>query len=244
MMERMPGIGLVTCVHRTGVAAVEATLWSVQTQSVAPAEHVLVTGDVDAATDALCERYAAQAPYAVRILRREPRGIYDALNAGIEAATAPVVGLLHGGDRFVCVRVLESVARGLAASGADILYGDVRYDTGRYYSGRRFKPGSLRNGFMFPHPSMYVRREVYERFGLYATDYRVGADFEWIVRAVLAGRAAIVYLPLCMVRMAAGGTSMSLRHRLAVTPREKLRALRANGVRVFPPRLLLRYFYL
>lgn len=237
------GIAIVTCLHRTSAELIAETLGSVERQSTAPAEHILVVGDVGGDVRKLCCEYDSRVPYAVNIYEQEPRGIYAAINEGIQRTTAPIVGLLHGGDRLLTSEVLATVQYEMSVGNAALIYGDIRYATGRYYSGRHFRPSSLRNGFMFPHPSMYCRREVFDRYGLYAEDYRVGADFEWLVRVLLVGGVSARYVPLCMVEMASGGTSMSLWHRLTVTPREKLRALRAHGHPVCPLRMLTRYAY-
>ena len=130
-----------------------------------------------------------------------------------------------------------------------LLYADIHYEKtdgtrGRHYSGRPFAPAKLKQGFMPPHPSVYVRTGVYRRHGLFREDMTVAADFEWLVRVLLSANEKATYLPLDMVAMHTGGVSESLRRRLFLTPKEKWRALRLNGHRVCPLRLLGRYIYL
>lgn len=247
-MRDKTGISLITIV-RDGGKTIEETLASVLRQTVCPAEHIIVDGESADNTLELCYSYSNRAPYPVRILSRPPAGVYDALNVGIEGAGAGVVGVLHAGDRLASADVLESYTEKFSAMpDIGILYADIVYlkkdgSRGRYYSGELFSPRSLKQGFMFPHPSMYVRRSLYDKYGLYATDYKIAGDFEWIVRTVLKAGEQALYLEKCVVEMAPGGLSSRLSSRLSVTPVEKMRALRANGFSASPLRMAGRYFY-
>lgn len=244
-------LSLITLVYNGGASLCD-TLESVACQSVCPNEHIIVDGGSVDGSREVCESYAAKVPYKVRILHREPRGIYDALNCGVEAASCEVIGTLHGGDRFASQVVLERVLNRFSdASGVELpslIYGDIVYlkrsgGRGRYYSGADFTPESLKWGYMCPHPSVYALRDVFASYGGYKTGYVVAADFEWLVRVMLAGQVRGDYLPLLMVEMQPGGVSCKWRHRLLTTPGEKLRALRVNGISVSPLRMAGRYVH-
>ena len=241
-------ISLVTPVLNCA-GSLERTLRSVLAQSLCPAEHIIVDGmSTDGSTE-ICLRYKASAPYPVRILRREPRRASDALNAGFAECRHEITGLLHGADLFPKGNVLEKMQGAFEADPAlqvayaDIRYLDVKGKPGRYYSGRPFRPSLLKWGYMFPHPSMYVRRALFSRYGPYATDYLIAGDFEWLVRVLLKGGEKYGYVPVCAVLMNPGGVSARTGNRLRVTPREKLKALRANGIHVCPLRLVGRYAF-
>lgn len=242
-------ITLITTV-RGNDTSLPATLDSVLAQSRKPDEHIIVVGE-DGSGSVLGEvrEYARRAPYAVNILRREPNGVYDAINAGLERASCDIVGLLHAKDRFASDTVLERMAGAFDQDGElQIAYADIVYERpdgrpGRYYSACGYKPVMLKWGIMPPHPSVYVRRSLFGQYGMYPTDYRVAGDFEWLVRTFLKGGERHRYLPLCAVRMAVGGLSSKWCNRFMVTPREKLRALRANGYKVCPLRMAARYAF-
>lgn len=243
-----PKISLITPVLNAG-EALEQTLQSVEAQTLHPYEHIIVDG---LSTDGSLERlkeYAARVPYTVRILSCPPKGVYNALNQGFNEADGDVLGLLHGGDRFASAGVLSEYASAFCDHPeVPLVYADIRYfredgKSGRYYSGAPFRPSLLKWGYMFPHPSMYIRRRLWDEYGPYREDYTIGADFEWIVRILLAGGETARYLPLLSVEMQPGGLSSRWRHRLCTTPREKLRALRTNGFPTCPLRLLARYLY-
>lgn len=247
-MKEATAISLVTITRDCG-AALRGTLESVAMQTRLPAEHIIVDGMSSDDTLPLCREYASCAPYPVRILIRKPQGVYDALNCGVKAATGAIIGTLHGGDRFASPLILETMAKpferdpGLMAAYGDIRHMSLAGKPAGYYSGNGFRPGLLKWGFMPPHPSVYCRMELYERHGLYDTGFRVAGDFEWLARVLLIGGERSRYIPVCAVLMAPGGLSTRLRNRVLVTPREKVHALRRNGVRVCPLRMSARYVF-
>ncbi|MCM1319981.1 MAG: glycosyltransferase [Muribaculaceae bacterium] len=246
MSRREVHISLITIV-RNAEAHLSDTLKSVEQQTLSPYEHIIVDGESTDNTAAICEEYAHRVPYTVVIESHPQKGLYDALNHGIQIARGDVIGILHGDDRFDSQHALKTISDAFAADAtlemtyADIVYNKQNGERGRYYSGQPFRPDMLKWGFMFPHPSMYVTRSLYERYGLYPTGYTVAGDYEWLVRVLLAEPHNIKYLPMCMVLMSPGGLSSRRHNRLLVTPREKLRALRHNGHKVCALRLFGRY---
>lgn len=228
---------------------VGTSLRSMLAQECEGLEHIIVDGASTDGTLETVEKYAAETPFPVRILRDVRGGVYAALNAGIEASSGRYVALLHGSDSFTDSDILASAVRMLEESGADLLYGDLHYVNAkgrrvRYYSGSRFRPQLLLDGFMPPHPTVIVRRELFDTIGLYSTHYRISGDFDWLCRALLLGKASSVYLPRDMVEMADDGISCRWSSRLWGNNRDKYLALRSNGFKISPLRLLKRYLYL
>ena len=126
-----------------------------------------------------------------------------------------------------------------------ILYGDIRFvadrrgvgldalreeKTVRYYSSRYFRPWLARFGYMPAHPSFYCRRELFEKFGCYQTDYKIAADHELLIRFLVKERIRSVYLPEAMVVMRLGGMSTRSVESTLILNRENIRACRANGI--------------
>ncbi len=226
------------------------TLKSIAGQKGAEFESIIVDGaSTDGSVDVI-KRFAAESAFPVKWVSEPDGGVYAALNKGIRMATGDVVGLLYAGDRFTNPDILRYVSSVFMCPTIDYLYGDVKYveySTGRClrdYKSERFLPRMLLNGFAPPHPSLYMRRELFDSVGLYREDYKVAADFEFFVRLTLLRPSMGRYLPAVMVNMEPGGISSRLVNRLWTNNEEKLRALRENGYRVMPLRLLLRYFYL
>ncbi|MEG1540277.1 MAG: glycosyltransferase, partial [Muribaculaceae bacterium] len=178
-------------------------------------------------------------------------GVYNAINKGITLAKGDVIGLLHADDLFSCDSILERVARGLTDKWVDLVYGDVVFvdskDTSkvvRKYSARRFTPDKLRYGYAPPHPSLYCKKELFERYGLYKENYITAADFEMFVRLFRHSSVLSKYLPIEMVIMRMDGISSQWKHRLTTNVFEKRRALRENNVRISLFSLLRKYYYL
>lgn len=226
------------------------TLNSVLNQSVYPHEHIIVdSGSTDGSLE-IIEAYKRKAPYPVKVIKTPAEGVYAALNTGNSLATGDIIGLLHGDDFYSSHQLIEFVSSTFARdSEIELLYGDVHYVNKRgarkrYYSGAHFSPKTLLEGFAFPHPSMYIRRSLWEKIGPYDTGLRIAADYEWAVRATLIHKAKILYLPLDMVAMHEGGLAFQWTNRLFQHIPERRRALRQNGIRVSVLRLLGRYLYL
>lgn len=240
----------VVTVCRDAGSLLLPTLKSIARQREVDIESVIVDGASTDGSVGVIKDFAAGSAFPVRWVSEPDRGVYEALNKGIRMATGDVVGLLHAGDRFTDAGVLRLVSEAFSDASIDYLYGDVRFvdsSTGcrtREYRADRFMPRLLLNGFAPPHPSLYMTRELFDRVGPYREDYTVAADFEYFVRLMLGGSAKGCYLPAMMVDMEPGGLSSRLINRLWTNNKEKLRALRENGCRVMPLRLLLRYLYL
>lgn len=245
----IPFISLITPVlneHDT----LQQTLDSVLSQSVAPFEHIIVdSGSTDGSLDIIAD-YIARAPYSVKLVQTPAEGVYAALNEGNRRAEGEIIGLLHGDDFFSSTHVLEFVSAAFSRqSDIDLIYGDVHYVNKhgartRYYSGAHFRPETLLQGFAFPHPSMYIRRELWKKIGTYDTGLRIAADYEWAVRATLINKANTLYLPLDMVAMHEGGLAFQWTNRFFRHIPERRKALKQNGLKAPMLRLLGRYMYL
>jgi len=216
------------------VATVADCLASVAGQSYTGREHIVIDGASTDGTVAVLEAHRGQ----LSVLVSEPDGgIYDALNKGIARASGEVVGLLHADDLYADARVLARVAEAFADPRVDAVYGDLVYvareDTGRvirYWRAGEYRPGRLRWGWMPPHPTLYLRRALYERLGMFDTRYRIAADYDLMLRMLSRIEGEVVYLPEVLVRMRVGGTSnRSLRHILHKSA-EDYRALRASRI--------------
>jgi glycosyltransferase len=200
-------------------------------------EHVLVDG---AADNGLAGRVAALNPGA-RILNELPRGLYAALNSGIAAATREVVGILHADDFYPHPGVLRQVATLFEDPAVGACYGDLCYvdrddpaRVVRYWRAGEFNPARFRHGWMPPHPTFFLRRELYERFGGYRTDLGTAADYELMLRMLLRHGVPTVYIPKVLVHMRVGGASnRSLAARLAANRMDRA-AWRVNDLRPLP----------
>ena len=137
------------------------------------------------------------------------KGIYDAMNKGIRLATGDVVGILNSDDFYTSVSVLSKVAE--EVTDVEAVYGDIHFVNDsdltrcvRYYSSAGFSPWKMKMGFMPAHPSFYCRREVYLKYGLFDTSFRIAADFDQLLRLLYVNRISTKYIPMDFVTMRTG----------------------------------------
>jgi glycosyltransferase involved in cell wall biosynthesis len=225
-----------------GDAALEHALKSVDCQTYPDIEHVVVSGESERAA-ATVARYPK-----VKLLTREPRGVYDALNFGVRNTHGEVFGFVHGNDALSSPDVIETIAREFKADpDLDFVYGDLRYVRPRtyhplrLYSAARFKPSQLLGGVCPPHPTLYIRRNTAERMGEYNESFGQAADYEMWVRLFKDKSLKYKYIDKVMVNMTTGGLSTSLSARLYTNNITKLKSLRYHGYPANPFRLLLKY---
>jgi glycosyltransferase len=171
----------------------------------------------------------------VRVVSESDQGIYDALNKGLRLATGAVVGLVHSDDVLAGPQVLDWVAEAFADSEVAAVYGDLDYVSAhdpqrvvRHWRAGECTPSRFRRGWMPPHPTLFVRREVFERYGGYDTSYRIAADYDAILRWLGREGLRAAYIPKVMVRMRLGGASNGSLGRVLRKSREDYRALRSN----------------
>lgn len=233
-------------------ATLQFTLDSVQSQRGVEIEHIIVDGGSTDGSLEIAKKYARQTPYDTKIISQRHRGLYQAINEGIEASTGEIIGILHSNDRYASPDELEAVMAQITSSKREIVYGDIQYirqngdDTifMRKYSARAFDAEKLRSGFCPPHPAIFMTKRLIERYGAYRTDYNIAADFEMMVRLLLANKLPSGYIPRTIAYMTSGGRSSYLSNRLWHNNREKIKALRDNGIDSNPLRLFGRYLYL
>ena len=187
---------------------------------------------------------AALAPFRDRIahLRSEPdRGLYDAMNKGLALATGEVVGFLHADDRYPHAGVLARVAAAFADPQVQACHGDLlMLKPGesrrvlRYWRSGPFRRGSFQRGWMPPHPTFFVRRDVYTRLGGFDLAFAVAADFELMLRFLEVHGIASAYVPEVLVEMRAGGASNGSLAQIAAANGECRQAFRAHGLTPSP----------
>ena len=220
---------------RNSAQTIADTIASVGRQTHA-VEHVIADGG---STDDTLEVIRRCGRAVASVISEPDRGQYDALNKGIAMATGDVVGILHADDIYSDERVIADVVDALERSGADSCYGDLFYVSRdnvdrviRYWKSGACRPGYFRSrGWAPPHPTFFVRREVYERYGVFKDrDFRISADYELMLRFLVKHRISTCYVPRVLVRMRTGGASAPRIPTLVRTFAEDCRAWRVNGL--------------
>ncbi len=226
-------ISVITAVFNRAATLGEA-MRSVHSQKWGNIEHIVVDGGSTDGTLGVIEAHVAG---VAQLINGPDRGLYDALNKGIHAATGDIVGFLHADDTFASPHALARIASAFEDPAVGAVYGDLVYvkkdDVSRvvrYWQAGKYLRNQLSQGWMPPHPTFYVRRDVYSRFGVFDTRYRIAADYENMLRILWRGRVQAAYVPEVLVRMRMGGMSnMSLANILHKS-REDYAAMRQNGL--------------
>jgi glycosyltransferase involved in cell wall biosynthesis len=214
-------------------------LASVAAQSHQDIEHLMIDGASTDGTLAVLQAHRSQ----LAVLVSEPdAGIYEAMNKGISHAAGDIIGFLNADDFYAHDRVLETVARYFAedpkldACYSDLMYVD-QFDTSRtvrYWQSNFFVPDSFSCGWCPPHPTFFVRRSVYERFGGFDLSYRIAADVELMMRFLEVHKLRVKYVPDLWVKMRMGGTTNKNWRNVWVQNQEVLRALKSHGLSANP----------
>ena len=201
----------VVTVCFNSAATISTTLDSLRAQSWRNFEHIVIDGG---STDGTLEILKAAGSDISRLVSEKDKGIYDAMNKGIALATGDVVGFINADDFFPYPHSLALVAAGFESSGADACYGDLCYvreddisQVARYWRSCDYKPGLFERGWCPPHPTFYVRREVYQRLGGFDLSFRIAADAALMARFLAVEGISSHYIPQVLVHMRLGGTS-------------------------------------
>lgn len=196
-------------------------------------EIIVIDGGSDQPTLRVLERYH----HRINILVSEPdKGVYDAMNKGINLATGEVIGILNADDRYNDGQVLRDVATVMRGSQIDACYGDLVYVNSkdrvvRYWKSGAYQPIKFYFGWMPPHPAFFVRRRLYEKYGTFALSFPIAADYELMLRFILRHGIRLAYIPRVLVRMAIGGESNRSLRNIIRANQEVWMAWRKNGLR-------------
>jgi glycosyltransferase involved in cell wall biosynthesis len=239
-------ISIITATWNSG-ATLRDTMRSVLSQSYQDFEHIIVDGGSADNTIDIIRELEPEYGGKLKWISEKDNGLYDAMNKGIRMATGDVVGILNSDDFYTADDVLKNIVTALDEH-TDAVYGDVHFVNGddltkivRYYSSKHFRRWKMKLGFMPAHPSFYCRRDVYARYGGFDISFKIGADFENLVRLIYKAKINTKYIPMDFVTMRAGGVSTSGLKSYVIIFEEGLRALKMNGVTASPLLLCLRY---
>lgn len=219
-------VSILTVVYN-GAATIRHCIESVLGQDYPDIEYIIVDGNSKDGTQEIVQSYGDK---IARFLSEPDAGIYDAMNKGIQLATGDLIGILNADDFYAYPSVISEVAGVLASSNADASYGDLEYIDAndatvvrRKWVSGAYKVGAFLNGWMPPHPTFFVRKEVYNTHGRFRLDLGSAADYELMLRFVHRENIKLAYLPKVLVKMRAGGVSNStLKNRIAANRNDRL----------------------
>lgn len=218
-------ISIVTATYNSA-ATVADTLACVSRQDHPDIEHIIVDGGSTDETLGIVRNFR----HVTKVISGKDKGIYDAMNKGIGLATGDIIGILNSDDIYTDEKVLSSVAAAFADETVMTVYADLQYvhadnlsRVQRTWQSGRFRRKNFYFGWMPPHPTFFVRREVYEQAGLFNLELRSAADYELMLRVLLKLGMSAHYIPRVIVKMRAGGASnSSLKNRIRANKEDRM----------------------
>jgi glycosyltransferase involved in cell wall biosynthesis len=233
----------VITVCKNSSQTIEQTIESVVSQSHEDVEHIFCDGGSD---DNTVELIKAKAGSNSTLIQGTDKGIYDAINKGIAQATGDVIAILNSDDFYCSKDVLEKVSKSFV-NGTEAVYGDLVYvkpentdKVVRYWKTGDFKANKFRWGWTLPHPTLFLKKSVYDKYGLYNDSYKIAGDYDLILRLFYKARIETKYIPEVLVKMRTGGASNGSLSKKVKVHNEDVLAWKNNDIKPNPLTLWLK----
>ncbi len=222
-----------------------STLNSVLSQTYQNIEHIIVDGGSTDKTIQIINNYDHKEK---KIITVENSGIYDSMNKGIEAATGEIITILNSDDIYQNTHTISETVNLIKENPTYPIYlGDVVYfknssyfEIYRHYSSKNFKQWHMKIGLMPPHPSSFIKKKIYEKYGLYRSDFKIASDFEIFLRLIFKEKLSFYKLNKTIVRMRMGGISGRNIRSYIISTKEILKSFKLNKIRTNLFLILLR----
>lgn len=234
-------VSIITVVYQ-GERFIESAIKSVLDQDYPDIEYIVIDGDSGDRTMELIESFGTK----INTVVSEPdKGIYDAMNKGISLATGDIIGILNSDDFYRSDTIISKVVDRMISEKVDSVYGDLVYvdpevtdKVRRYWKSGDFKSQRFLYGWMPPHPTFFIKRSVYLKYGFYNLGLRSAADYEFMLRVLFKHKVSCSHIPEVLTVMREGGISnASIRNRLKGNS-EDARAWAQNDLK---PLVVTRY---
>jgi len=241
--KKIKKVSIVTVVYN-GASYIDTAIRSVLSQKYPSIEYILIDGGSTDGTIDIINQYKS----GISIFISEPdKGIYDAMNKGIALATGDVVGILNSDDFYTDEFVIEKVLKEFEDKKVDSVYADLVYVSPdnldkivRFYDSSKFNPLKFAYGWMPAHPTFFVKKEIYEKYGVFRTDLKIAADFDLLTRFLYTQRISYHYMQEVLVKMRTGGVSTSFSS-IWINNIEQLQVCRDNGIDKNIFKIFLKY---
>jgi len=190
---------------------IEYCIKSVLAQTYNNIEHIIIDGNSNDKTISIINKYSNQ---VARILVEEDKGVYDAMNKGIQIATGELLGFLNSDDFFSNSKVIDNIVSFIYDNNLDGCFGNICYVDKktpeiikRKWISSEYVPGAFSYGWVPPHPTFYAKRKLYKLYGGFNLKYTIAGDFELMLRFIEINNIQLKYFPLNFVYMRLGGIS-------------------------------------
>lgn len=235
---------IITVVYNAS-ATIERTVSSVLSQKNVDIEYIVIDGG---STDGTTDFLKANKKLFDVFISEPDQGIYDAMNKGIGFATGDIIGFLNADDLYENDEVLSRVLDIFSTRGVQAVYGDVVYFNSespnkviRHYRSKFFSPKYLQFGLMPAHPTLFLKKNIYQQYGVFDPKFKIAGDFELIARVFSLNKIFYEYIPATLVRMQLGGISNKNSNSYIIINREIYQACKMNNIETNKLKLMVRY---
>ena len=207
---------------------------SVLNQTYENIEYIIIDGASTDGTVELIQNYGSKIS---QFISEKDKGLYDAMNKGISLATGDVIGILNSDDFYINEHVIQKIVDTFKENNVNSVFADLVFvkpnnleKIVRYYDSSKFHPSKFAYGWMPAHPTFFVKREFYEKYGVYKTDYKIAADYELLTRFLAKYKLSYFYLKESIIKMRVGGVSTSGLKSNYILNKEIIRGCKENGI--------------
>ena len=218
---------------------------SVLSQSYKTIEYIIIDG---ASTDGTVDIVKSYGDKITKFISEPDKGLYDAMNKGIKLATGDIIGILNSDDFYTDKYVIEKIVGTFESLHVDSVFADLIYvkpenltKTVRYYDSSKFYPAKFAYGYMPAHPTFFVRKEIYEKYGVFRTDLKIASDFDILVRLLYTNKVSYSYIQKPIVKMRLGGVSTNGLKSKILLNKEVLKVCKDNKIDTNIFKILAKY---
>ncbi|REE27438.1 glycosyltransferase [Winogradskyella pacifica] len=226
-------VSIITAVYNSE-KTIDTCMNSVLNQTYPNIEYIIVDGGSNAETLSKLNAAAEKFPH-IKLSSESDNGIYDALNKGIAKATGEIIGFVHSDDFLAEATIIASIVEAFETKEVDGVYGDLHYvaleNTDkiiRNWVSQPFSYKLLKDGWMPAHPTLYLKKSLYDDYGMFDVNFKIAADYDFILRIFKQTNLNFFYLPKTIVKMRVGGASNRSLKNIFQKSKEDYRAIKAN----------------
>ena len=236
-MSSLLKISIITATYNS-LETLPTTLKSIVEQNYENIECVVIDGKSTDGTLKIIYKYQIDNPdISFKIISEKDTGIYDALNKGIFNATGDIIGFLHSDDMLASSNILTKIAEEFVKTNVNGVYGDLQYvnkkntnNVIRYWKSKKFHPNLLKQGWMPAHPTLFLKRDIYEKHGNFDLSFKIAADYDFMLRVLKDQTLKFSYLPTIITKMRLGGASNKSIKNIIKKTMEDYHAIRSNNI--------------
>jgi len=229
-------VSIIT-VSYNSAETIKDSIESVLNQTYKNIEHIIIDGN---STDGTIEIIKSYGNKIHKFISEPDNGIYDAMNKGINLASGNIIGILNSDDFYFDNHIIAKVMNEFRTQDVDSVFGDLIYidknntdNIIRYWKSQQYKKNLFQNGWHPAHPTFFVKREIYIKYGNFNLDFKIASDYELMLRFLEKHKITSSYIPEILVKMRTGGESNRIQNIFQANI-ESYKAWKINNLKINP----------